>query len=57
MEVQKTKFLKYYINKLYHFGNITTFYVERGNAKIKHYLNNISTGKFIYLSYLSYYFD
>lgn len=48
MEVWKTKFFKYYANKLYHFGNITISYAERGYGKIKRHLNNTSTSKFIY---------
>lgn len=35
--------MKYYINKLYHIKNITTFQVDGDYTKIKHQLNNIST--------------
>lgn len=47
MEVQKKKIIKYYTNKVYYFGNITTCRVKERYAKIKHQLNNICTDELI----------
>lgn len=47
MVIWKEKVIEYYINKLCHFENITTFWVKENYAKIKRQLNNTLIGLII----------